>query len=37
MIFFSIYLILPGALGHEVYSTYNENEYPKQKNNVSGE
>jgi hypothetical protein len=35
--FFSIYIILPGALGPEVYSASNRNEYQKQKNNVSGE
>jgi hypothetical protein len=36
--FFSIYLILPAALGPEVYSTSNRNEYEKHKNNnVSGE
>jgi hypothetical protein len=34
---FSIYLILPAALGSEVYSAFNRNEYKKQKNNVSGE
>jgi hypothetical protein len=34
--FFSIYVILPAALGPEVYSTSNRNEYQKQ-NNVSGE
>jgi hypothetical protein len=33
--FFSIYLILPAALGPGVYSTSNRNEYQKQKN-VSG-
>jgi hypothetical protein len=32
---FSIYLILPAALGPGVYS--NRTEYQKQKNNVSGE
>jgi hypothetical protein len=37
MIFFSIYLILPAALGPGVYSVSNINEYQKQKNNVSGE
>jgi hypothetical protein len=37
MILFSIYLILPAALGHGVYSASNKNEYQKQKNNVSGE
>jgi hypothetical protein len=35
--FFSIYLILLAALGPEVYSASNRNEYQKQKNNVSGE
>jgi hypothetical protein len=35
--FFSIYLILPAALGLGVYSASNRNEYQKQKNNVSGE
>jgi hypothetical protein len=34
---FSIYLILPAALGLGVYSASNINEYQKQKNNVSGE
>jgi hypothetical protein len=34
---FSIYLILPAALGPGVYSPCNKNEYEKQKNNVSGE
>jgi hypothetical protein len=34
---FSIYLILPAALGTAIYSAYNRNEYQKQKNNVSGE
>jgi hypothetical protein len=34
---FSIYLILPAALGPGVYSAYNRNEYQKQKYNVSGE
>jgi hypothetical protein len=33
---FSIYLILPAALGLRVYSTSNRNEYQKQKN-VFGE
>jgi hypothetical protein len=33
---FLIYLILPTALGHGVYSTSSINEYQKQKNNVSG-
>jgi hypothetical protein len=35
--FFSVYLILPAALGPEVYSASNRNEYQKHKNNVSGE
>jgi hypothetical protein len=35
--FFSIYLILPTALGPGIYSTSNRNEYQKQKNIVSGE
>jgi hypothetical protein len=30
-VIFSIYLILPAALGPEVYSAYNRNEYRKQK------
>jgi hypothetical protein len=34
---FSIYLILPAALGPRVYSVSNRNEYQKQVNNVSGE
>jgi hypothetical protein len=34
---FSIYLILPAALGPGVYSASNRNEYQKEKNNVSGE
>jgi hypothetical protein len=34
--FFSIYLILPAALG-PVFSAFNRNEYQKQDNNVSGE
>jgi hypothetical protein len=33
---FSIYLILPAALGPRVYSASNRNEYQKQRN-VSGE
>jgi hypothetical protein len=33
----SIYLILPAALGPEVYSASKRNEYQKQKNSVSGE
>jgi hypothetical protein len=35
--FFSIYLILPAALGPGVFSASNRNEYQKQKNNVFGE
>jgi hypothetical protein len=35
--FFSIYLILPAALGPGVLLSSNRNEYEKQKNNVSGE
>jgi hypothetical protein len=35
--FSSIYLILPAALGHRVYSASNRNEYQKHENNVSGE
>jgi hypothetical protein len=35
--FFSIYLILPAALGPGVYSASNRNEYQKQKKNFSGE
>jgi hypothetical protein len=35
--FFSIYRILPAALGPGVYSASNRNEYQKQKSNVSGE
>jgi hypothetical protein len=34
--FFSVYLILPGALGSGVYSSTNRNYYQKQRNNVSG-
>jgi hypothetical protein len=34
--FFSIYLILPTALGPGVHSASNRNEYQKQKNHVSG-
>jgi hypothetical protein len=37
LIFFSIYVILPSALGPGVRSASNRNEYQKQKNNVSGE
>jgi hypothetical protein len=33
---FSMYLILPAALGPGVYSASNRNEYQKEKNNVSG-
>jgi hypothetical protein len=33
---FSIYLILPAAIGPGVYSFSNRNEYQKEKNNVSG-
>jgi hypothetical protein len=36
-LFFSIYLILPAALGPGLYSASNRNEYQKKKNNVSGE
>jgi hypothetical protein len=36
MIFLSIYLILPAALGPEVYSASNRNEYQKLED-VSGE
>jgi hypothetical protein len=35
--FFSIYLILPEALGPGLYSASNRNEYLKQKNNISEE
>jgi hypothetical protein len=34
---FSIYLILPAALGPGVYSASKRNEYQKQKNKDSGE
>jgi hypothetical protein len=35
---FSIYLILPAALGSGVYLAFNRNEYQEHKNNnVSGE
>jgi hypothetical protein len=34
---FSIYLILPAALGLGVYSASNRNDYHKQKNNISEE
>jgi hypothetical protein len=37
MIFFLTYLILPTALGPEVYSASNRNEYQKQKKSISGE
>jgi hypothetical protein len=33
---FSIFLILAAALGAEVYSVSDRNEYQKQRNNVSG-
>jgi hypothetical protein len=36
-IFFLIFLILPAALGPEVHSATNRNEYQKQNNNVSEE
>jgi hypothetical protein len=36
LIFFPIYLILPAALGPQVYSAPNRNKYQKQ-NNFSGE
>jgi hypothetical protein len=36
-LFFSIYLIIPAALGPGVYSASDRNEYKKHKNNVSGE
>jgi hypothetical protein len=36
-VIFSIYVILPAALGPPVNSATNRNEYQKQKNNVSGE
>jgi hypothetical protein len=35
--FFSIYLILPAALGPGIYSVSNRNEYQKHKKTVSGE
>jgi hypothetical protein len=35
--FFSIYLILPAALGPGVYSVSKRNGYQKQKNNTSGQ
>jgi hypothetical protein len=34
---FSIYIILPAALGSGFYLTSNRNEYQKQRNKVSGE
>jgi hypothetical protein len=34
---FSIYLILPAALGPAIYSPSSRNKYQKQKNNLSGE
>jgi hypothetical protein len=37
VIYFSIFLILPAALGPRVYSTSNRNEYQKQKINIAGE
>jgi hypothetical protein len=37
MNFFSLYLILPAALGPGVHSASNRNEYHTQENNVSGE
>jgi hypothetical protein len=36
MNFFSIYLILPAALGPAVYSNSNRNEYQKQRNSIPG-
>jgi hypothetical protein len=36
LIFFTIYLILPAALGPGVYSAYNRNVYRKQKNMFPG-
>jgi hypothetical protein len=35
--FFSIYLILPAALGPGLCSDFNRNEYQKQKKDVSGD
>jgi hypothetical protein len=35
--FFSSYIIILAALGPEVYSASNRNEYQKQKNNILGE
>jgi hypothetical protein len=34
---FSMYLILPAAIGLEVYSAPNRNEYEKHRADVSGE
>jgi hypothetical protein len=34
---FSIYIILPAAMGLGIHSASNRNEYQKQENNVSGE
>jgi hypothetical protein len=34
---FSVYLILPAALGPRVYSASNRNNYQREENNVSGE
>jgi hypothetical protein len=36
-LFFSIYLIVPAALGPGVHTASNRNEFEKQKNNLSGE
>jgi hypothetical protein len=36
IIFFSVYLILPAAIGHEVYSFPNKNYYQDKENNASG-
>jgi hypothetical protein len=33
---FTIYLILPAAIGRGVYSTSDRNEYQNRENNVSG-
>jgi hypothetical protein len=35
--YFSIYIILPAALGPAVHLSSNRKEYQKQKNNVYGE
>jgi hypothetical protein len=35
--FFSIYLILPAAVGFGIYSTSEKIQHQKQKENVSGE